>query len=214
MLPNITTNKGISYLLLTLFLFVSNHIQLTAQNTEFEVAGPLQAAYTYEVNCMEVLFQNTSEDAIYVFWEFGDGDTTTFGSPVHVYEVPGTYSVTLTAHNTIGQTASITHEITVDYCPGINNDNAGVTNDEMIVQYAHCPNPVDSYLEFTFEGLRPQDHNSLSIFNIAGQQVKYIDHPQEQLTVEVQDLPEGLYLYLLQNADGKTLVMDRFAVAR
>jgi PKD repeat protein len=35
-------------------------------------------------------------------WTFGDGGTSTVQNPSHVYTTPGTYSVTLTATNTVG----------------------------------------------------------------------------------------------------------------
>ncbi len=35
-------------------------------------------------------------------WDFGDGDTSTSQNPTHVYDEPGTYTVTLTATNAFG----------------------------------------------------------------------------------------------------------------
>jgi len=52
------------------------------------------------------------------WWNFGDGNTSTMQNPVHVYAVPGTYSVTLEATNEVDND-SITREgyITVETPP-------------------------------------------------------------------------------------------------
>lgn len=49
-----------------------------------------------------VSFDNTSETetATTYLWDFGDGTTSVSANPVHVYENPGTYSVTLTMNST------------------------------------------------------------------------------------------------------------------
>ncbi|MDR2928066.1 MAG: M4 family metallopeptidase [Cytophagaceae bacterium] len=44
----------------------------------------------------EVTFTNKSENGISYLWNFGDGNTSTDYSPVHVYEHLGNYTVTLT----------------------------------------------------------------------------------------------------------------------
>lgn len=44
---------------------------------------------------LSVSFTNTSTGSAQSQWNFGDGTTSTAGSPVHVYALPGTYTVTL-----------------------------------------------------------------------------------------------------------------------
>jgi len=51
-------------------------------------------------------------------WDFGDLQTCTDQHPFHVYETPGTYSISLTATNTVGlDTVTKTDYITVAPCP-------------------------------------------------------------------------------------------------
>ncbi|MFK7933011.1 MAG: peptidylprolyl isomerase [Saprospiraceae bacterium] len=45
----------------------------------------------------KIEFKNESENAESVFWEFGDGDTTSMDSPGHRYFMSGNYEVTLNA---------------------------------------------------------------------------------------------------------------------
>ena len=58
--------------------------------------------------CMpvEVQFTNTSVHALTYLWHFGDGNTSTAQHPLHVYNVPGTYTVSLTAYGIGGTTST------------------------------------------------------------------------------------------------------------
>ena len=42
-------------------------------------------------------FDNLSSGAVSYLWDFGDGDTSTASHPIHAYDAPGTYTVTLIA---------------------------------------------------------------------------------------------------------------------
>ncbi|MFL5787742.1 MAG: PKD domain-containing protein [Flavisolibacter sp.] len=43
------------------------------------------------------VFNNTSDAGAQFFWNFGDGTTSTDVSPIHVYNLPGTYTISLLA---------------------------------------------------------------------------------------------------------------------
>jgi PKD repeat protein len=51
---------------------------------------------------LEVAFTNESSDADNYLWDFGDGSTSTEESPTHTYNTDGTFTVTLTASNSEG----------------------------------------------------------------------------------------------------------------
>jgi PKD repeat protein len=57
---------------------------------------------------LEVRFDNTSsgDDIVAYHWEFGDGATSDVEEPVHVYEVPGNYDVSLRAVRSDGTDAT------------------------------------------------------------------------------------------------------------
>ena len=55
---------------------------------------------------VEVQFTNTSVHALTYLWHFGDGNTSTAQHPLHVYNVPGTYTVSLTAYGIGGTTST------------------------------------------------------------------------------------------------------------
>lgn len=54
------------------------------------------------INCdsMMVTLTNTSFGGKDFFWDFGDGNTSTQFSPVHLYTTPGTYTITLIVEDT------------------------------------------------------------------------------------------------------------------
>jgi len=72
------------------------------------------ADFRFSMNGLQVYFENTSTgDPFPQFnWEFGDGTTSSEESPTHIYATSGTYTVKLTATNTLG-TDTTTQNITV-----------------------------------------------------------------------------------------------------
>lgn len=51
-------------------------------------------------------------------WDFGDGTTSTDQNPLHVYNAPGVYTVTLTATGADGCTSTITYIVDTSFNPG------------------------------------------------------------------------------------------------
>lgn len=67
-----------------------------------------QLNYTQPSNCTLVYDftnQSTPSNCTYL-WDFGDGSTSTQPNPTHIYTTIGTYTVTLTASNSSGQSTS------------------------------------------------------------------------------------------------------------
>ncbi len=66
------------------------------------LAAPI-ASFTTLMNCVcnnsPISFVNTSTGASSYYWNFGDGNNSTATNPTHVYNTPGTYTVTLYATN-------------------------------------------------------------------------------------------------------------------
>lgn len=62
----------------------------------------LYAGFSFDQLCDRVRFTNhSSQNVRSLQWDFGDGTTSTEASPLHVYQLPGTYTVSLTVQ---GQT--------------------------------------------------------------------------------------------------------------
>lgn len=52
-----------------------------------------------------------------IFWDFGDGQSSTEPAPEHIFPEPGTYSVTLSITNSNGCTQSLTQPVTISPRP-------------------------------------------------------------------------------------------------
>tara|TARA_B100001109_G_C18864717_1_gene476407 strand:- start:10177 stop:12468 length:2292 start_codon:yes stop_codon:yes gene_type:complete len=80
---------------------------------------PCSADFTYTVDSNNLVFFNNTSNPINnstFQWDFGDGTSDTTISPTHWYNNPGTYVVTLTMTNSIGQTCSLFDTVYVNFC--------------------------------------------------------------------------------------------------
>ena len=104
------------------------------------LAVPILPAANFSANVTEgyaplaVQFTNTSENTTSVSWDFNnDGiSDSTEGSPVYVYQDPGTYTVNLTANPVLDGTNSKLGTITVlavPVFPGYTNPPTDLNND-------------------------------------------------------------------------------------
>jgi hypothetical protein len=74
------------------------------------------AAPTFGPAPLTVAFTNTSSgDYAAVWWDLGDGTTSTLASPTHIFATAGTYTVALTVSGT-GGTDGLT--VYLGLCPG------------------------------------------------------------------------------------------------
>lgn len=57
-------------------------------------------------------------------WSFGDGNTSTLQNPEHTYQQSGVYTVTFSASNSVGNSASISSQVVVNLpaLPSVDND--------------------------------------------------------------------------------------------
>ena len=100
--------------LIALMLFSS--CELSKDDDDDETPGEPVASFQFEVSAddwAEVTFTNFSQNATSYSWDFGDdSELSTEENPVHTYSGGGTYTVTLTAANADG--VSATKSETVD----------------------------------------------------------------------------------------------------
>jgi PKD repeat protein len=64
------------------------------------------AGFTYVADGATITFTNTSTLADSYSWDFGDGTTSTETDPVHVFPADGSYNVSLTATNDVGESTT------------------------------------------------------------------------------------------------------------
>jgi len=69
--------------------------------------------FTFAASGFSVQFTDTSVLAVSHSWDFGDGNTSTEQSPLHVFPGEGSYEVTLTTTNEAGVSKSITQTVPI-----------------------------------------------------------------------------------------------------
>lgn len=74
-----------------LLVQIGNYFQVDFVSNKFNGCSPLQVQFT-----------NQSINALTYLWDFGDGSTSNLEHPMHVYQSPGTYNVSLAGFSATG----------------------------------------------------------------------------------------------------------------
>jgi len=113
------TNNAVSLLGRTTYLGLQNIVKLNIPIQDTSLAN-----FTSTPNCLDVVFQNTSDttnytdpcsflannDTLNYAWDFGDGTTSTQWSPTHSYLVNGMYQVRLIVNRPFMCTSDTTYQ--------------------------------------------------------------------------------------------------------
>lgn len=110
-------------------LFVS----ISCEDNEEGVTNPgasdeLMARFTTAKEGKTVSFINISENATSYLWDLGDGSTVTLNNPEKRYS-NGTYTVTLTAFNSDGESSTASTSFVIDGCVDETDENVDPAND-------------------------------------------------------------------------------------
>lgn len=109
-------------------------------------------------------------------WDFGDGDTSTLQNPVHTYDAPGIYTVTLEITTLNGCESQSSFEICVgDDCWGIPEydcqamfiplpDSTGSGNGLQFIDLSYTQNPIQSWSWNFGDGTTSNEQNPYHIF--------------------------------------------------
>ena len=150
-----------------------------------------EASFTANTSNSPVVFTNTSVEAPGTawYWAFGDGQSSTDKNPTHAYSAKGTYTVTLTASNLVGESVK-SQQITVNFTalPAIAQE----------VDANIYPNPVKRGETLVIHCDELQTGSTLSLYNISGQLVlnEKITGTNVQKTM---DFAPGIYLLQIKN---------------
>lgn len=149
---------------------------------------------------LSFFFQNLStyEPATWL-WSFGDGAMSQDTSPVHTYAQGGSYEVCLTVSNAYGSDTT---------CDSLHL--ALVNSADIIVpqvEWQVFPNPAWDFFTFNLLDYYPREAY-LELYNSVGQQVRRVRIFAGWNTVQIAELPKGLYSYQLWDS-GTLLGSDK-----
>ncbi|MBK9174837.1 MAG: PKD domain-containing protein [Flavobacteriales bacterium] len=173
----------------------ANNCVLTSEDFFIgEGAGPTAVASANATTVLVgevVTFINNSTGGDAYNWDFGDGATSGEESPTHAYDLPGSYTVTLTVSNG-SCTSSSTVTITVELSTGLAEAtpttpmSAWMQGDHLVVEHG-----------FT-DGLPVQ----LEVINEAGQVWKQLRVAGQagRMTIPAGDLASGIWYVRVSNS--------------
>jgi len=145
------------------------------------------ASFTYTLNGMEATFTNTSIDATYYLWDFGEapmpgmpGDTTT--NPTHTYAMGGPYMVTLAAYNECGVSY---------YSENIHISMVNI-DEELLETAVIYPNPASSEVNLFLPEMANNEF-TVNITNTLGQLVYSALHNGSLNNINIKHLTKGVY---------------------
>jgi len=121
-------------------------------------------------NPFTVSFKNNSFQGVQsYFWDFGDGQTSTEKNPVHVYQTPGVYSVTLTVEGLAGSSSEKKINLIRVNQTTSSEESSSLFPKEFKL-YQNYPNPFNPTTNF---GFRIGDFGlvSLKVYDILGREV-------------------------------------------
>ncbi len=178
-------------------LIASNTVGSDTLVRFIQVANDPSANFSVQPGGLQVAFINSSLHAKSYQWHFGDGETSTETSPVHVYAAPGTYSAKLTASNdcaAASKSIAFTVTTTATGTPGNEASEVKV-----------LPNPTGGDFRVVFES-RGGNALKISLSDMQGKSIRILDlHTLPGANVvpfEGLQLPAGLYQVQVQSETG------------
>lgn len=174
---------------------------------------------------LEVQFTNTSTNANYYAWDFGNSNVSASQSPVHTYNVAGTYNVKLTVANNNGCADSVIHPViayplpvanfsfvTSDPCeaPGaatFTNTSTGANNYQWNLGNglsSTLTNPVANYGAVGTYTISLIATSTFGCSDTTTQQLGFYNYAQADFTLSNDSLCEGDSVLLSSFASGYT----------
>ncbi|MBN4049706.1 right-handed parallel beta-helix repeat-containing protein, partial [Bacteroidales bacterium AH-315-N07] len=123
--------------------------------------------FTYTTSFFTAIFKNVSKNASSYLWSFGDGNSSNYESPSHVYVLADTFPVSLTA---INECANDTFTQNVIIKSIDTADTTGIFEVNYIKSFDVFPNPSNGEFQINISLLENKDLE-VSIFNILGEKI-------------------------------------------
>ncbi|HBG69968.1 MAG: hypothetical protein A2W93_05605 [Bacteroidetes bacterium GWF2_43_63] len=135
--------------------------------------------FTWTVNGNIIQFTSSNSNATSLFWEFGDGSTSSQANPAHYYATAGSYTVN---HYAINSCDTVMTTYNVSITTGIEeSDN----------HFRLWPNPATGFVQISFDSEIPK---YISIINMQGQELKRIIPTEKEFIIQLNGISSGVYI--------------------
>lgn len=176
---------------------------LALDDITFEQLLPPVAGFVTGKNGLQVSFASTSQEADSLFWDFGDGNTSTDNpSAIHTYSTPGTYPVCLTAFNQAGAD-TFCQDVTVD------SISVGVSVGR-VAEIKIYPNPTKGFL--IVESTSVAQGGVITINDITGKQLLSREFNRPKIIFDLTSLAEGFYF--VEVKAGNSSIRERVMLSK
>lgn len=154
------------------------------------------AGFTFSPTGFDVTFSNTSSDAMYYYWSFGDNSNDTLKNPIHTYTSTGLYNACLVSSN----------DCSCDtFCQIINVSITGIQND--LSQYFKIyPNPTHDEIIIEMESII--EIADIEILNVLGESMNFIEEKINEnkdrkfYKIQMLNYPDGIYFLKIKMENG------------
>lgn len=166
-----------------------------------EVLAEVTGGASIETEAIDLTVSFTANGSASMwFWDFGDGNTSEEQNPVHIYDAPGIYTVTLTADG--GCQTVKTIELIIS---GVEDYNSGAI--------AIHPNPASDVVMIKNSGTENPAH--ATIRDIQGRVVLATDLAAGyEWSLNTSSLPTGMYALWISDAQGVPLHRQKLMIVK
>ena len=157
------------------------------------------AGFTQANSFLTAILTDQSTAAIAWEWNFGDGNTSTLQNPIHVYDQPGTYTITQIVIGECGND-TITQSFTASVV-GLHESEMG--------SVSVYPNPAVDELNINFSNWAAGDATIIMI-DLSGKQLLsekvMANHGDFTQMIDVSQLERGMYMIVIQSENATQLI--------
>lgn len=162
------------------------------------------AEFSFEISGDSVMFTNLSDSThLPMQWFFDDGQSDTTLNPIHVYDTPGTYVVSLILNNNC--TDTVQYIVEIAEAP----DTIVIGLDDLFFETLQLfPNPANA---FCMVKLPTEDKYDLHVVDMLGQTVVNAGQVSKQYQLDISAMPSGTYIVMAYR-NGTVTAKERLVV--
>jgi PKD repeat protein len=193
--PTVTyTTPGSFAVALTATNSLGSHV--LEQTNIVQVQASPEAIFSYAVDGLTVTFNNQSENATFFNWDFDDGNESQVLNPVHTYDAPGVYNVSLTTANSSCGSAIAQ---TVYLAPSATAEEAD--QQHLLI----FPNPASSEFTVYFKNEK-YSNGQIRLMGATGEVLQVVDIQGDVLKFDASRYAPGVYFIEVKGLGGNVSV--------